>query len=106
MVGLTSAVGTISSAGIGSGLDVNNIVTQLMAVERKPLERLQTTATTLQTQLSRFGPAAVAGLRTAGRRQAAVRGRLLQAQQRRLQRPGSVSAGTTTKAVPGSMPSR
>ncbi len=25
---------TVSSAGIGSGLDVNSIVTQLMAIER------------------------------------------------------------------------
>ena len=37
MTNLTSATGTISSAGIGSGLDVNNIVTSLMGVERQPL---------------------------------------------------------------------
>ena len=29
---------TISSTGIGSGLDVNGIVTQLMAIERQPLD--------------------------------------------------------------------
>lgn len=45
----------ISSAGIGSGLDVNSIVSQLVAIERKPITQLQTAATKLQTQLSAFG---------------------------------------------------
>ena len=55
MTTLTSATGTISSAGIGSGLDVNSIVTQLMAVEKQPLTKLQTAAATMQTQLTAFG---------------------------------------------------
>lgn len=45
----------ISSAGIGSGLDVNNIISQLMAVEQAPLTRLQTAATTIDTRISAFG---------------------------------------------------
>lgn len=45
----------ISSPGIGSGLDVNSIVSQLVALEKKPLEQLQTTASSLQTKLSAFG---------------------------------------------------
>jgi flagellar hook-associated protein 2 len=45
----------ISSTGIGSGLDVSSIVTQLMALEKKPLEQLQSKASGLQTQLSAFG---------------------------------------------------
>lgn len=45
----------ISSAGIGSGLDVNSIVTQLAALERRPIEGLQTAATFMQTQISAFG---------------------------------------------------
>jgi flagellar hook-associated protein 2 len=45
----------ISSPGVGSGLDVNSIVTQLVAIEKQPLQALQTKATTLQTQLSRYG---------------------------------------------------
>ena len=52
---MTTATGTISSAGIGSGLDVNSIVTQLMAVEKQPLTKLQATSATLQTELSAFG---------------------------------------------------
>ena len=46
---------TISSAGIGSGLDVNSIVTQLMAIERQPLNALQTKATSIQTTVSEYG---------------------------------------------------
>lgn len=50
-----SASPTISSAGIGSGLDVNSIVTQLMNVEKLPLQNLQTAASMMRTQLSAFG---------------------------------------------------
>ena len=46
---------TLSSPGVGSGLDVNSIVTQLVAIERKPIEQLQAKATAIQTQLSSFG---------------------------------------------------
>lgn len=45
----------ISSPGVGSGLDVNSIVTQLVAIEKQPLKTLQTQANTLQTQLSKYG---------------------------------------------------
>lgn len=45
----------ISSPGVGSGLDVNSIVTQLMNIERQPLTQLQTRATGLQTKLSAYG---------------------------------------------------
>jgi flagellar hook-associated protein 2 len=45
----------ISSQGIGSGLDVNSIVTQLVAIEKQPLQALQTKATTLQSQLTLYG---------------------------------------------------
>jgi flagellar hook-associated protein 2 len=45
----------ISSQGIGSGLDVNSIVTQLVAIEKQPLKNLQTKATTLQSQVSAYG---------------------------------------------------
>ncbi len=45
----------IQSTGVGSGLDVNSIITQLMAIESRPLTRLQQTATTTQTQLSSYG---------------------------------------------------
>ncbi len=46
---------TISSPGIGSGLDVQSIVTQLVALEKAPLAQLQTKATSLQTKMSVYG---------------------------------------------------
>ena len=51
----STSTGTISSAGIGSGLDVNSIVTQLMAIERRPLTALQTKASTIQSTVSEYG---------------------------------------------------
>jgi flagellar hook-associated protein 2 len=45
----------ISSPGIGSGLDVRSIVDQLMAIERRPLDQLETDKQGLQAQLSTLG---------------------------------------------------
>jgi flagellar hook-associated protein 2 len=52
---VTPTTGTITSLGIGSGLDVNSIISSLMAVESEPLTALQSQATTMQTDLSAFG---------------------------------------------------
>jgi flagellar hook-associated protein 2 len=46
---------TISSPGIGSGLDVQGIVSQLVALEKAPLKQLQSQATAFQTKLSTYG---------------------------------------------------
>ncbi len=46
---------SITSTGIGSQLDVESIITQLMAIEKKPLTALQTTASTLDSKISAFG---------------------------------------------------
>jgi flagellar hook-associated protein 2 len=45
----------ISSAGIGSGLDVNSIVSSLMAIEQKPLTAVTKQKTAYQTQISAYG---------------------------------------------------
>lgn len=45
----------ISSTGIGSGLDVNTIVTQLMNAERGPIGILQTKQTANNAKLSAYG---------------------------------------------------
>ncbi len=98
---LTSATATISSAGIGSGLDVNSIVTQLMAVERQPLTKLETVSATLQTQVSVFGQlqSAISALHDAA-------APLYKADSFAMTNatssdPNGVAAATTTKAVPG-----
>lgn len=45
----------ISSAGIGSGLDVNSIISQLMALEQRPLTALASKEAKYQAQLSAYG---------------------------------------------------
>jgi flagellar hook-associated protein 2 len=58
---------TLSSPGIGSGLDINGIVNQMMALERRPLELLQRSSARYEAQLSAFGriQSAVGSLRDA-----------------------------------------
>lgn len=51
----SSTTGSISSAGIGSGLDVKSIISSLMAVEAQPLTLLQDKATSVQTEISAVG---------------------------------------------------
>ncbi len=46
---------TISSVGIGSGLDANGIIAKLVALEKQPLTALATRATNIQSQISAFG---------------------------------------------------
>lgn len=45
----------ISSPGVGSGLDIQSIVSQLVALEQRPLTQLQTAASTTKAKLSAFG---------------------------------------------------
>ncbi|MGE5523031.1 MAG: flagellar filament capping protein FliD [Rhodospirillaceae bacterium] len=45
----------ISSPGIGSGLDINGIVTQLMNVEKQSVTKLDTKEATLQARISAYG---------------------------------------------------
>ena len=51
----STVTGTLSSPGIGSGLDVNSIVSKLVAVESLPLQVMQTQAAGIQTDISTFG---------------------------------------------------
>jgi flagellar hook-associated protein 2 len=46
---------TFTSLGVGSGLDLNTIVTKLVALERQPINQMQSKANQLQTQVSSFG---------------------------------------------------
>ncbi|MFQ5542947.1 MAG: flagellar filament capping protein FliD [Nitrospiria bacterium] len=45
----------ITAPGIGSGLDVEGIITQLMSIERRPLTALDAKETAFNTQLSDYG---------------------------------------------------
>jgi flagellar hook-associated protein 2 len=51
----SSNVGSVSSIGIGSGLDANTIITKLMVAESQPLTAMQTQDAVLQNQVSTFG---------------------------------------------------
>ena len=46
---------TISSPGIASGIDISSIVSQLVAIDRAPLQTLQTQASSYQSKLSVYG---------------------------------------------------
>jgi flagellar hook-associated protein 2 len=46
---------TITAPGIGSGLDVNSIITQLMALERRPLDALDSRKSQVNSQISAYG---------------------------------------------------
>lgn len=61
---------SITSLGIGSGLDANSIVTKLVALESQPIANLQTASDKLQTKISAYGQiqSAVSGVRDAARK--------------------------------------
>lgn len=63
----TNSTGVLSSAGIGSGLDVTGLVSKLMAVEQQPLTLLDTQEATYQAKLTSLGTVtgALASLQTA-----------------------------------------
>ena len=50
-----NSTGTLSAAGVGSGLDVQSLVTQLMGAEQKPLTQLATQEAKFQAKLSSLG---------------------------------------------------
>jgi len=61
------STGTLSAPGIGSGLDIKGLVSQLMAVEKQPLTALNTQEAKLQARLSSLGSikSAVSSLQSA-----------------------------------------
>ena len=56
---------TISSPGIGSGLDIKSIVSQLVAIEKQPLTQLQVRAATGMCRSTTRTPGSSAGQRRA-----------------------------------------
>ncbi|MGF1643660.1 MAG: flagellar filament capping protein FliD [Thiotrichales bacterium] len=46
---------TLTAAGVGSGLDINSMISGLMQVERQPLTKLQKQKSTLDVQISAYG---------------------------------------------------
>ena len=54
----------LSSAGVGSGLDVNSLVSNMMSLEKRPLQLLQTKISSTETKISSYGQvkSAISGL--------------------------------------------
>lgn len=52
---LSANTGTLTAAGVGSGLDVKGMVSQLMAVEQRPMTLLATKEASYQFKLSSLG---------------------------------------------------
>lgn len=46
---------TITSAGVGSGLDIESLIAKLMTAESQPLTKLQTTHASYESQISAYG---------------------------------------------------
>src|SRR4051812_44529990 len=60
----------ISSLGIGSGLDVESLVTKLMSIEQQPITDIKQASAKLQTKISAYGQlqSAVSNMQTAAQR--------------------------------------
>ena len=65
--GISGSSGTLSAAGVGSGLDVKSLVSQLMAVEQRPLTLLGAREAAFYAKLSGLGAVggALSSLQTA-----------------------------------------
>ncbi len=102
MASITSSTSTptLSSLGVGSGLDAESIVTKLVALERQPIDKLQTQASTIQSKISAFGKiqSAVSSLRDAA---AKLTSPDLWASTVATSADSSVAFSTTTGAAPG-----
>lgn len=55
MATTSTTTGTISSPGLSSGLDVSGIISQLVALERRPIQQLESEVSTLNAKLSSWG---------------------------------------------------
>ncbi|MDE2401581.1 MAG: flagellar filament capping protein FliD [Burkholderiales bacterium] len=97
----TSNTASLSSLGIGSGLDANSIVTQLVALQRQPIANLKTQVSAIQTKVSAYGQiqSAVASLQTAA--QKLTNPATWSATTAASSDSTSVSASTSDGAVPG-----
>lgn len=92
----------ISSPGIGSGLDVNDIVTRLMAVERLPLNNLTSQESRERSKLSAYGTlkGSVAALQTVA--QGLATGSSLKLQSTTVSDPTVLAASAGASAIPAS----
>lgn len=96
------ATGSISSIGIGSGLDVENIVSQLVAIKQKSLTKLETQATTINTKISSMGSLKTAVSNLRDQINNLSKGDLWQGKTVTSSNASAVTGTVTTKAAAGS----
>jgi flagellar hook-associated protein 2 len=91
----------ISVPGVGSGLDINGIVSQLMSLEQRPLVNLRTQQAEVAAQISAYGvvKSSISGLQGAMERLADVE--LFQAYSARLSDGEVMDVSTTSGAARG-----
>ncbi len=92
----------LTAAGIGSGLDVNGLVTQLMSVERRGLGTIQRAQSGIQTKLSAYGTisSSLSSLAEAARR--LTQTNTVTALTASTSNKDMITATTDSTAVPGS----
>jgi len=96
------ATGSISSIGIGSGLDVESIVSQLVAIKQKSLTKLETQATTINTKISSMGSLKTAVSNLQDQINKLSKGDLWQGKTVTSSNASAVTGTVTTKAAAGS----
>jgi len=91
----------IKVPGIGSGLDINGIVSQLMALERRPLRALQSRQVEVTSQISGYGAlrASISNLQSAMDQLADIE--RFQVFRANVANPDVLSVSTTSKAARG-----
>ncbi len=91
----------LTSPGIGSGIDVNSIVTQLMTIEKQPLTLLDTEEASYQSKVSAYGSlqGAMASFQTA--MQGLATAASFQSQTATSGDSSVFTAGATSAAAPG-----
>ncbi len=92
----------ITSSGIGSGLDVNGLVSQLLTLERQPIVALERKEATYQAELSAYGSlkSALSGFQTTVRGLSSLA--RFQAVKASVADTGILGAGASSTALPGS----
>ena len=102
MATTVQGVGSVSSIGLGSGLDASSIISSLMAVEARPLDMLKSQASELSSQLSNFGKLQSYVSTFRDRANALTSTTLWKQTTATSNLPAAVSASTSTSALAGS----
>lgn len=98
----TGAIGTLSSMGIGSNLDVNGIISKLMSIESQPLTNMQVQQATYNADLSAWGQLNSAFSAFTQSITTATLASTFQAMQASSSNSGAVTANATSTAQAGS----